>query len=767
MLRTRASSARWLTKTACILLIMANSISPSLAAAGIASNTVPPSANSKAARDLLDAIVGAYGGPEIVKRHHENAMRTRGSLSCNSTISPANNTQECEVLQKGDKMRISMNLMGTPLVMGYDGKNSWTRFADWTSINGPIATSMVCESITHGLPILANTLAPATKLILLPRTRIDGKMCDVLQVTLPSGKETTLFADTHTHLIQRADYIGLDPETAEPKLQSLVYDDYRTVDGAPEPYHIVQYSENKKKMETVVNSVESGVSAEDASFQTPEESQIARLKDGPIQLPFEYTNEKIVVTARINSGPELHFLLDTGSSQTVIDKSVAASLGGNTTKTYSVTTGTKSMPMSFATLPTLSMGDLTINDVPVLITDLSGIARGISGLLGANILKRFAVTLDFDNRMLTLSDPRSVTVPPNAHVLPASPVFGGNQLIVQGKLDGKVSTNFLLDTGTSFNNLPKQIASSVYHGTPLPTQTVSGLGGVAVSAASIKLHSLKLGDATVPDPVFRLVVDSPSSKSGLLASESMGILGNSIWSQFKTTVDYRNERIILEPQPGHEKFVALLNQLHEADLQYLKTKDIDAAIKAYEKVKAQAATEQVKTAEGLALARLGGCSADRFAENKDNKWIDEATLYYERGNKLASEAHNRKVEGEILAQWGMMYFNSPRTQNDISAGQALIGRAMQKAPLDAGILAALGTIMLRLGKKTEANKFLNNALSADPSNWQALWSKYKLSTEDNNVREQQLTAEQLAYYYPTMPEVTAIARGMKLNKTRH
>jgi hypothetical protein len=74
-------------------------------------------------------------------------------------------------------------------------------------------------------------------------------------------------------------------------------------------------------------------------------------------------------------------------------------------------------------------------------------------------------------------------------------------------------------------------------------------------------------------------------------------------------------------------------------------------------------------------------------------------------------------------------------------------------------------MMMRLGKRIEAEKFLNNALAVDPSNWQALWAKYKLAQDEDKKREEELTASQLAYYYPKLPEVLAIVKN--LDKSSH
>ena len=44
-------------------------------------------------------------------------------------------------------------------------------------------------------------------------------------------------------------------------------------------------------------------------------------------VPFRVLNEKIIVKARVNRGPQMDMVLDTGSEQTVISRETAARLG--------------------------------------------------------------------------------------------------------------------------------------------------------------------------------------------------------------------------------------------------------------------------------------------------------------------------------------------------------------------------------------------------------------------------------------------------------
>lgn len=717
----------------------------------------------KSAKEVLDAIVTAYGGAEKLKEHRQHPMRSHAIISSSSGISSAANSYECDVLERGDKVRVEMTMLGVPMIVGFDGKNSWQQYGDWVSRASATTTELVCEELKHGLPALVEALDPKAKIQLLPKEALRGKPVDVLKLTTADGRTTTFFADQASHLVLRAEYEGTDPELGTVNLQSIEYDDYRQVAASQEPFKVVHYSGNRKKTETTIKSIDADVVIDDKAFVMPPESEVARVKEAPVVLPFEYSGNEIVIKARINGGAEAKFIVDTGASQSVIDKTAAASLGSHPVSTFSVTAGSKAVPLSYTKLPTLAIGDITLFDIPVLVTDLSNIGEKPAGLIGANILRRFLVTIDYDEKKLTLADPRSATVPANAATIATKPVFGGTALIVKGQLDNGSAMSFLVDTGASFNNLPQSLAKTVYSGSVLPVGAIYGLDGQKMNIGTLKLKQLKIGSVTVPSPVFTVAPDRNPAQHGLFTASAMGILGNPVWSQFRTTVDYRNERLILEPQAGHDKYMQLLGQLEAADRDYLKSKNADDALKIYEKILVTAQVDQQKAIEALAVSRMAGCYLEKYGKTKDTKWLDLSTREYERANKIANESRNRSVEGQVLGQWALMYLNAPRNYNDVTTAQNLLTKALQKAPMEPSIFAAFGTTLMRVGKKPEAEKLLDRALVLDPANWQALWGKHKLYVEEKKTKEATLVAEQLQHYYPSFPDVVAIAPVAKPN----
>lgn len=711
---------------------------------------------SSAAMNLppkVQSVLDAYGGIEALRRHRELPLRSHLTIETSSQISSASNKYDCELVEQGNRLRAEMSMLDVPLVLAYDGTASWTKYGDWVSPAAPSASEQIAEELQHGLRVLADLGSPSVKVEMLPAQLVHDRLCDRFIVTASDGRTDIFAADPQTHLILRDDYTAVDHELGTKTNQTIEYSDYRPAASSLEPFHLVQYSGGRKRSETIVQSMTVDQSIDDGLFRMPPESSIPGLAQTPIVIPFEYSGNQIVIKARINNGDEQHFIIDSGASQTVIDEATAAALGPHPASTFSITAGSKAMPLGYTKIPSLSLGDLTLHDIPAFIKDLSDLNEHPAGLIGANVLRRFLVTIDFENNRLILADPRTAQAAGDSVIVPAVSVFGGTALVVKAKVDERSEINCLVDTGASFNNLPQSLGKLFFSGPLNSIGVIFGLDGQRLNIASIRCRSLTLGGAAVSNPVFTVTPDGITGQDGLFTASTIGILGNPVWSQFKTTIDYRHERLLLERQPGQDKFRHLVERLDAITQDYLRTKDVDQTIKSLDLLLADANNQKEKDAQALIISQAASCLADKFTTTREGKYLDQAGKLFERADKTANESCNRSVQGRVLAQWALMYLNSPRTMRDITLAQSLVAKALQKAPMEANIFAAFGATLVKAGKPEEAEKVLDRALVLDPANWEALWSKYRLCRDEQRRREQNFVAAQLQRYYPSYPDV--------------
>jgi hypothetical protein len=123
---------------------------------------------------------------------------------------------------------------------------------------------------------------------------------------------------------------------------------------------------------------------------------------GPAQIvPLKiYRNFLVVAEGQIGGVPETeNFILDTGSSPSILNASVATRLGLRSTPSQTTALGTI-VPVQAAALPELVLGPLRVRGLPILVKDLSQLERDsgvpIAGILGLDVLSKASFRLDYD-----------------------------------------------------------------------------------------------------------------------------------------------------------------------------------------------------------------------------------------------------------------------------------------------------------------------------------------------------------------------------------
>lgn len=713
------------------------------------------------AREILGKVIDAYGGLSKLKETKEGAFKGHGTFSTISGLSGASNDFECDLESKDEQLKIKSKLMGQTLTIGYDGKDSWQQLGDWVSYSTETTAKRFVEELKHGLNALIDAAEPGSKLELLPDQTIQGKLCDVFRAPAADGKPTTFYADKSSHIVLRTEFMGTDHEQGVPALQSTDYMEYRPIHGTLISFKSAEYTNGKKTAESVLDKMDPAPEITDADFRRPPESEVARVKEGAISVPFQFVNNEIIVPVRINNKYDYKFIVDTGASQCVLDKEAASAIGPYSTADFSITAGAKAMPLSYMTMDSFRVGDCTLDSIPALVTDLSAFQASLghrpAGLLGASVLRRFLVTIDFPNKKLILADPKKVTVPPKALVVPTSPTFGSTALVVSGKVNDKHDLNFLVDTGAAFNNLPRSLAKPLMSGQLLPVGKIFGLDGEKLDIGMLKLNNVKLGPLTLEKPVFALSPDTAGGAGGLFGAGAMGILGNPIWSQFCMTVDYKGERLFLEPPSDRETLISTSKALEQIQSELHSKGDLDKAIATCHALAATAKKNASFGAEALATAMEATCYSDKYLKTRDAAAMKTAVALFPKASQLAQESKNANIQAKVTVQWADMYLAAGGAQN-LAQAQPLLTKAAGLAPTEPEVFASFGNLLVRAQKFETASKILDQALMFDPSNWKALWSKYAIYQSQGQTQQMKQVAEALRRYYPNAPQVVALSK---------
>lgn len=122
----------------------------------------------------------------------------------------------------------------------------------------------------------------------------------------------------------------------------------------------------------------------------------------------------IVVEVRVNEAGPYRFLLDTGTSRSIVSDVLARQLAAPTVAKSDVVTNAGSEVRLVVRLTSLAVASARVNDVlaPVLPeSDLAQIGPGVRGVLGQDFLSAFNYTLDYRHARVTWDEPLSCERP--------------------------------------------------------------------------------------------------------------------------------------------------------------------------------------------------------------------------------------------------------------------------------------------------------------------------------------------------------------------
>ena len=123
-------------------------------------------------------------------------------------------------------------------------------------------------------------------------------------------------------------------------------------------------------------------------------------------VPVERLGSVLVVMATLNDSKQARLIVDTGASQTIISRRLAAELGLSST-TYATRvllhTASGSVQVDAVILDAIRIGEAELRKSQVLIHDLPDLPFTVDGLLGLSFLGAYQITLDTSRGELHLT----------------------------------------------------------------------------------------------------------------------------------------------------------------------------------------------------------------------------------------------------------------------------------------------------------------------------------------------------------------------------
>jgi hypothetical protein len=283
----------------------------------------------------------------------------------------------------------------------------------------------------------------------------------------------------------------------------------------------------------------------------------------PIEIPFIFEGGHIIVDASIAGGMPKPFVFDTGARH-MISSDVAASLKSAVLGTTQVGgIGPNVSQMQMLNVDRITIGAATLEHQKVGVADIPNtpVDRGsrprLAGLIGAELLSYYAVTIDYSRRTLTLH-PRGFRPSSAKFSLPltlAVSTDGLSHPSISAQVDG-VAGNFIVDTGAGGQILVSERFQQEHQpfvgiGKVLHFLTAGGIGGPARISMGFG-KELGIGSFVTRQPIVQ-GIDAGNFSHGRTGLPNFdGVIGNAFLSNFVVTLDLASMRAYFEPAPDRK-----------------------------------------------------------------------------------------------------------------------------------------------------------------------------------------------------------------------
>src|SRR5262245_11310312 len=249
-----------------------------------------------------------------------------------------------------------------------------------------------------------------------------------------------------------------------------------------------------------------------------------------IKVPFDLSDNNILVQVRINNSQPLWFVFDSGAGVNLINQRTAEKLG-MTSKGSSVLDASGGMVTgSVIEQTTISLADVKASHQTIVAVPLDTLAeysgRDVQGLIGNNFIQNFVVEIDYAQRILVFHNPQNYNLAGEPETI-ALENHGGTPFIeAELSLDGKatITDSFEIDTGSDgIISLNKPFAEKNRILQVVPKRSIAegragaGVGG-ELRTVNARINGIKIGKYTLNKPVISIVED----KGGNAANHMTG-----------------------------------------------------------------------------------------------------------------------------------------------------------------------------------------------------------------------------------------------------
>jgi len=231
----------------------------------------------------------------------------------------------------------------------------------------------------------------------------------------------------------------------------------------------------------------------------------------------------LLLEARINGGPLLRLLLDSGAARIALDARASSRSG---------------------VASTVDAGPLQYRDCQVDVAP-RGLASGIDGVIPISLFAGFLVHLDFPGKALDLTPYPELGLVPSGFE-PAT--LRDGLLFLRGAMNNAPPGNILLDTGACYSAVSRRTARLLTSSLLAPADLRGPNGPVDGGFLEESVRFQVAGRSLTGEPVVALDLAAFNALNDI---ETDGVLGYPALRYSVLTVDYRDALVRIDGAAGH------------------------------------------------------------------------------------------------------------------------------------------------------------------------------------------------------------------------
>ncbi len=272
------------------------------------------------------------------------------------------------------------------------------------------------------------------------------------------------------------------------------------------------------------------------------------------RVPFDLEGNRPVLNLKVNDKAEpQRFVLDTGSGISVISEKTAKRLkikpvarGGHAKGIG----GDGKFEIVYGLIRQITIGEITIRNVPVYIRKFHSTANEVDGYIGLSLISKFLTTVDYGEQsfLLTRSENATRTFRERSDLSLPLRLTSSGFLSGEVQIEGvEMPLNFIVDTGASVSVISDEVARIDTISGFLSNERLSVIGsaGITDDVMTFNLPRVTFGSHSRKDIMaVALNLGIINEASGF---EQAGILGGNFLKNYRLTFDFKNSRVTFVP----------------------------------------------------------------------------------------------------------------------------------------------------------------------------------------------------------------------------